>query len=146
MKPGIFANICLLNFSDRENSNVYFLLQLQVAIKCLNHNVISATVDSELQKTVTILQCLDHENVLRVYGTVVSSFSLMIVMEFALLRSLGECLRDPLLQHSFPIPRLCAFTQQICSAMRYLESKRIVHGDLAVKNVMVVSKVLVSIS
>lgn len=97
-------------------------------------------------KTATILQCLDHECLLRLYGVVITPSVTMLVEELAPLRSLGECLREPLLQRSFPLSRLHTFAQQVCNAMKFLESRRIVHGDLALKNVMVFSKLQVKVA
>ena len=56
------------------------------------------------------------------------------------LRSVLECLQDPLLRLDLSLPRLCDFAQQVGDAMAYLESKSVVHGDLAARNVMVFTK------
>jgi serine/threonine protein kinase len=121
-------------------------MQMQVAVKCIDNSVLLVdAVNAELMKTVAILQCLDHDSLLRLYGAVVTPASTMLVMELAPLRSLAECLRDTLLQRSFTAARLHVFTLQVCSAMAFLESKHIVHGDLALKNVMVVSKTKVKV-
>lgn len=118
--------------------------KVQVAVKCINGNITSIdAISAELMKTATILQCLDHECLLRLYGVVITPSVTMLVEELAPLRSLGECLREPLLQRSFPLSRLHTFAQQVCNAMKFLESRRIVHGDLALKNVMVFSKLRV---
>jgi len=51
----------------------------------------------------------------------------MKVTELAPLRSLLECLKEPALRQSFPVPSLCDFSIQVCNGMQYLESKRLIH-------------------
>lgn len=56
------------------------------------------------------------------------SFDLHVkVTELAPLRSLLECLKEPALRPSFPVPSLCDFSIQVCNGMQYLESKRLIH-------------------
>ncbi len=62
------------------------------------------------------------------------------VTELAQLRSLLECLKEPSLRPSFPVPVLCNFAQQIAEGMAYLENKRLIHRDLAARNILVFAK------
>lgn len=83
------------------------------------------------------------------------------------LRSLLECLKEPALRPSFPVPSLCDFSIQICDGMQYLESKRLIHRysgsylccilqvififfyvnrDLAARNILVFTKNKIKIS
>jgi len=66
------------------------------------------------------------------------------VTELAALRSLLECLKDPLMRQDFPLPRLCDFAQQVSDGMSYLEGKRLIHRDLAARNILVFNKATVS--
>lgn len=93
------------------------------------------------------MHAIEHENIVRLYGVVLDTDSLMLVTELAHLRSLLECLKDPGLRVSFlTVPTLCEFAAQICNGMQYLESKRLIHRDLAARNILVFSKNKVKIS
>lgn len=93
------------------------------------------------------MHSIEHENIVRLYGVVLDTNSLMLVTELAHLRSLLECLKDSGLRVSFlTVPTLCEFAMQICSGMMYLESKRLIHRDLAARNILVFSKSKVKIS
>lgn len=74
------------------------------------------------------MHSIDHGNIVRLYGVVLSTDSLMLVTELAHLRSLLECLKDSDLRVKFlTVPVLCDFAQQICNGMMYLESNRLIH-------------------
>lgn len=93
------------------------------------------------------MHAIEHDNIVRLYGVVLDTDSLMLVTELAHLRSLLECLKDSGLRVSFlTVPTLCEFTVQICNGMQYLESKRLIHRDLAARNILVFSKNKVKIS
>lgn len=82
----------------------------------------------EFLKEAAIMHSIEHENIVRLYGVVLDTDSLMLVTELAHLRSLLECLKDSGLRVSFlTVPTLCEFAQQICSGMMYLENKRLIH-------------------
>lgn len=101
----------------------------------------------EFLKEAAIMHSIEHENIVRLYGVVLATDSLMLVTELAHLRSLLECLKDSGLRVSFlTIPTLCEFALQICNGMRYLEQKRLIHRDLAARNILVFSKDKVKIS
>lgn len=101
----------------------------------------------EFLKEAAIMHSIEHENIVRLYGVVLDTDSLMLVTELAHLRSLLECLKDSGLRVSFlTVPTLCEFAAQICQGMQYLESKRLIHRDLAARNILVFSKNKVKIS
>lgn len=120
--------------------------RIQVAIKCLcRERMISNPM--EFLKEAAIMHSIEHENIVRLYGVVLDTESLMLVTELAHLRSLLECLKDPGLRVSFlTVPTLCEFAAQICNGMMYLENKRLIHRDLAARNILVFSKNKVKIS
>ncbi|XP_055320605.1 activated Cdc42 kinase-like isoform X4 [Sitodiplosis mosellana] len=120
--------------------------RIQVAIKCLcRERMLSNPM--EFLKEAAIMHSIEHENIVRLYGVVLDTDSLMLVTELAHLRSLLECLKDSGLRVSFlTVPTLCEFAQQICSGMMYLENKRLIHRDLAARNILVFSKSKVKIS
>ncbi|XP_017836990.1 activated Cdc42 kinase-like isoform X2 [Drosophila busckii] len=120
--------------------------RIQVAIKCLCRERMQSN-PMEFLKEAAIMHSIEHENIVRLYGVVLATDSLMLVTELAHLRSLLECLKDSGLRVSFlTIPTLCEFALQICNGMSYLEQKRLIHRDLAARNILVFSKDKVKIS
>lgn len=68
----------------------------------------------EFLKEAAIMHSIDHENIVRLYGVVLSTDSLMLVTELAPLRSLLECLKDSDLRVKFlTVPVLCDFALQM---------------------------------
>ncbi|RWS16232.1 Tyrosine-protein kinase PR2-like protein [Dinothrombium tinctorium] len=119
--------------------------RVQVAIKCLSKQRMQNN-SMEFLKEAAIMHSIDHKHIVRLYGVVLETNSLMLITELAPLRSLLECLKEPALRPSFPIISLCEFAYQICDGMQYLESKRLIHRDLAARNILVFSKNKVKIS
>ncbi|KAF5281236.1 hypothetical protein FQA39_LY05122 [Lamprigera yunnana] len=119
--------------------------RIQVAIKCLARDRMQ-TNTIEFLKEAAIMHSIDHPHIVRLFGVVLDTGSLMLVTELAPLRSLLECLKEPSLRSSFPVLTLCDFAVQICEGMQYLEAKRLIHRDLAARNILVFSKNKVKIS
>ncbi|XP_054719858.1 activated Cdc42 kinase-like [Uloborus diversus] len=119
--------------------------RIQVAIKCLSEERMQKN-HMEFLKEAAIMHTIDHENIVRLYGVVLETSSLMLVTELAPLRSLLECLKEPALRQSFPVISLCEFALQICDGMQYLENKKLIHRDLAARNILVFAKNKVKIS
>ena len=119
--------------------------RVQVAIKCLSKQRMQNN-HMEFLKEAAIMHSIDHEHIVRLYGVVLDTDTLMLVTELAPLRSLLECLKEPALRPSFPVLSLCDFATQICDGMHYLESKRLIHRDLAARNILVFAKNRVKIS
>lgn len=119
--------------------------RIQVAIKCLSKDRMQNN-PMEFLKEAAIMHTIDNEHIVRLYGVVLDTTSLMLVTELAPLRSLLECLKEPDLRSNFPVISLCDFTYQICDGMQYLESKRLIHRDLAARNILVFAKNKVKIS
>ncbi|CAB3225083.1 unnamed protein product [Arctia plantaginis] len=119
--------------------------RLQVAIKCLGQERMTSN-SAEFLKEAAVMHSIEHPNIVRLYGVVLHSDSLMLVTELAPLRSLLECLREVSLRSNFLVPSLCEFAEQICNGMNYLENKRLIHRDLAARNILVFSKDIVKIS
>ena len=76
---------------------------------------------------------LDHRYLLPLYGIVLSQ-PLKMVMKLAPGGSLQTRLRK---QRDFSVLRLCEFSVQIAKGMEYLASKKFVHRDLALRNILI---------
>ncbi|XP_041479444.1 uncharacterized protein LOC121427221 isoform X4 [Lytechinus variegatus] len=83
------------------------------------------------------MHSLNHEHLVKLYGVVLDvDSSLMLVTEFAPLRSLAENIKQEALKPAFPITLLLDFSVQIADAMRYLHMSNIIHRDLAARNIL----------
>ncbi|XP_028847409.1 non-receptor tyrosine-protein kinase TNK1 [Denticeps clupeoides] len=116
---------------------------LPVAVKSLRSSL-SNQVDTltDFLQEVTVMQSLDHPNIIRLYGVVLTQ-PLKMVTELAQLGSLYDMLRSR--QYEYPLGRLWLFSTQIAAGMAYLESRRFIHRDLAARNVLLASRELVKI-
>lgn len=116
---------------------------LPVAVKSLR-NSRSAKSDtlSDFLQEVSTMQSLDHPNIIRLYGVVLTQ-PLKMVTELATMGSLYDILRTR--QYEYPLIRLWLFAAQIAAGMDYLESRRFIHRDLAARNVLLSSREVVKI-
>uniref|UniRef100_A0A3B5B7G9 Tyrosine kinase non receptor 1 n=1 Tax=Stegastes partitus TaxID=144197 RepID=A0A3B5B7G9_9TELE len=116
---------------------------LSVAVKSLRSSMSrqTDTLNDFLQE-VTTMQSLDHPNIIRLYGVVLTQ-PLKMVTELAPLGSLYDTLRAR--QFKYPLVRLWLFATQIAAGMDYLETRRFVHRDLAARNVLLAFKDMVKI-
>ncbi|XP_051990302.1 tyrosine kinase, non-receptor, 2b isoform X1 [Xyrauchen texanus] len=116
---------------------------LNVAVKCLKTDVLNQpdALDDFIRE-VNAMHSLDHQNLIRLYG-VILTHPMKMVTELAPLGSMLDRLRKNL--GHFLISTLCQYAIQISNGMAYLESKRFIHRDLAARNILLASSELVKI-
>ncbi|XP_068444326.1 non-receptor tyrosine-protein kinase TNK1 [Clinocottus analis] len=116
---------------------------LPVAVKSLRSSLSRQTDTlTDFLQEVTTMQSLDHSNIIRLYGVVLTQ-PLKMVTELAPLGSLYDILRSR--QYEYPLLRLWLFATQIAAGMDYLETRRFIHRDLAARNVLLASREMVKI-
>ncbi|XP_023210456.1 activated CDC42 kinase 1-like [Centruroides sculpturatus] len=116
---------------------------MHVAVKVLKQDAVSQPgAFEDFIKEVNAMHSLDHPNLIRLYGVVLSS-PMMMITELAPLGSLRDRLRKEC--HHTPLSQLVEYAVQIANGMAYLESKRFIHRDLAARNVLLATSQKVKI-
>lgn len=110
------------------NKNVKY-----VAVKILKQEVILRALE-DFAKEVNSMHQLKHPNLIKLYGIVLSS-PMMMVTELAEQGSLRSKLVKTLGRIS--LSTLVDYAVQIANGMEYLEAKRLIHRDLATRNIFI---------
>uniref|UniRef100_A0A8C5CQR7 Activated CDC42 kinase 1 n=1 Tax=Gadus morhua TaxID=8049 RepID=A0A8C5CQR7_GADMO len=119
--------------------------KLSVAVKCLKTDALTQpdALDDFICE-VNAMHCLDHQNLVRLYGVVLTQ-PMKMVTELAPLGSLLERLRCVRSQGAVLVHTLCQYAVQVTCGMAYLEQRRFIHRDLAARNILLASAHLVKI-
>lgn len=106
---------------------------MAVAVKVLKaDNITQPGIIEDFFKEVQAMHSLNHFNLIRLYGVVLSQ-PMMMVTELAE-TSLLDTLRAQC-KHT-PVTNLWSWSVQVATGMAYLEGKRFLHRDLACRNVL----------
>ena len=92
-------------------------------------------LDSSQSREMELMRKLKNDYIVEYYGTSVIEGRLGIVMEFMALGSLEGLMSKKVLSPELKI----RYVREICYGMRYLHSENIIHRDLKLSNVLVVS-------
>ena len=142
-------NIALEREIGRGNFGVVHLAKLTrgrrnvetVAVKLLNPG---SSVDMQVQFCIEarLMHSLQHPNIVSILGVCVTELPLMLIMEYfehgdlrSFLRRNRPMAEKPLFK--LEVGDLLGMVRQVCAAMGHLEAVRIVHRDLASRNVLV---------
>ena len=108
--------------------------RIPVAIKSVRESESSCV--ENLEKEARTMSNLTHPHIITFFGVCVIE-TVLLVMEYAPLGTLQKFVRS---NPNFPVIRIVKLMIQVADAMRYLEKNKLVHRDLACRNVLLLSE------
>jgi len=95
-----------------------------------------------LKQEISILQRLNHPNIIRLLDSFETQREICVVTEYAY-GELYEVLQD---DHTIPEVAIQCIAKQLCSALHYLHTNRIIHRDMKPQNILLASNYTVKIA
>ncbi|KAM3133981.1 hypothetical protein pb186bvf_013947 [Paramecium bursaria] len=96
------------------------------------------------QNEVNVIKVLKHPNIIKYYDSFQHNNKLCIVMEYAENLDLSAHLKNIKLTN-VPIPQVLNWFTQLCLAIQYLHSQKIIHRDIKMKNVFLTKDGLIKL-
>ncbi|CEP19389.1 hypothetical protein [Parasitella parasitica] len=124
--------------------STHCLTQKQVAVKIIDKRVHDYRVISRLVREISLMEALDHPNIVRLYETYETTDSMYLVMEYVEGYNLDEYLQ----QRGGKLPETEArdIFRQMAAAMDYCHSRWVVHRDLKAPNILLTKDFQVKIA
>ncbi|OAD05302.1 hypothetical protein MUCCIDRAFT_13818, partial [Mucor lusitanicus CBS 277.49] len=124
--------------------STHCLTKKQVAVKIIDKRVHDYRVMSRLVREISLMEALDHPNIVRLYETYETTDSMYLVMEYVEGYNLDEFLQ----QRGGKLPENQArdIFRQMAAAMDYCHSRWVVHRDLKAPNILLTRDLQVKIA
>ncbi|NIO02249.1 MAG: protein kinase [Candidatus Latescibacteria bacterium] len=108
-------------------------LKRPVAVKMLKEFCLGGSFEKRFMRESESMAKMNHPNIVTVFDCGEHMACPYLVMEFVN----GPSLRELINKTTLTLQQICTFAFQVCSAMAYAHSQKIIHRDLTLKNIMV---------
>ena len=141
MKPFHFINDYKLFKSLGEGSfgEVYLTQKgdnpQKLATKIIDLRKIEKPAAKYLNNEIKIMKILKHQNIIQLIDVLKTKNHLYLIMEFCNGGTLSECLKKN--EKPFSIEIIQYFMRQIIDGIKYIHSKKIIHRDMKLDNILV---------
>lgn len=90
--------------------------------------------EQKILEEIKILKSLDHPNIIKIFEFFVDKINFYIVMEYS---DQGDLFNFISKSRFLKEKTICSIIKQIMSAVAYLHSKNIIHGDIKLENILI---------